>query len=1132
MRIQRPTWRLHLGLILILGATTSSLLAQKVAINWHSDIQSLPQAKQSQPLTTLKQVILDVEKKHDIKITYQSSLIEQQTVSSSQAQQLMATPKSQLERDVLQLVEPMGLQFRHVSGNYYVLQRQPSVPEMKQQSPAPPIPRLQPQLIDRLSSTRVIGPLDEVSVTGQVVDLSTGDPLPGVNILERGTTNGTLTNSDGSYSLTVANQNAVLIFSFIGFLREEVPVGNQTVIDVNMAPDIQSLQEVVVVGYGTQRREEITSAVVQVDAEDFNQGNVNNTQQLLQGKVAGLNIAREGGDPNQPFRIRLRGLSTLGANAEPLVIIDGVIGGSIDAVDPSDIESINVLKDAAAGAIYGTRGSSGVIIITTKSGKGAVGPSLEYRGFVAVESIANSIPVANREQFLENGGLDLGSDTDWLKEVSRDAVTHVHNVSFANATEGGLSYRASVNYRDVAGVVDGTGFEQLNGRINVTQRLLDDRLKLTSIVSVTDRDADIGFAQSLRYALTFNPTAPIFENRTAEQLGRNPNQFGGYFETGVQDVFNPVALNALNSRTEERRVLLANFKAELEPVDGLVLGANYSTQATNQNEGNFFASTAQFSGAGLNGRASRVARSETSDLFELTATYSNEIGALRYEALGGYSYQQFDFQNISASNTNFITNDIGFYNLGLGLGINNQEAGLGSNREEAKLAAYFGRINLNYRNLAFFSSSVRSEASSRFGANNRRGTFWAVSGGINIDELVNVSAIDQLKLRVGYGVTGNEPRERLAFLQRLGAVGRGYVNGEFVTAIGPISNPNPDLKWEEKAEFNVGVDFVLANSRVSGSIDYFIRNTSDLLNVIDVPSPPNIFGRSLLNLGELETSGIEFQADWLVVDGTNFQWNLGGNISTFRTTLVNLNDQESFITYEGNLGAPGLAGIEPIIVEEGKRLGQIRAGVFAGYNETGQTLIINQETGEATTERNLDRDGVIVGNGLPDFTFGINNTFVYKNFDFNFFLRGAVGHSLVNIQRAYWEHPGLGGRQNFVVTDNFNPADTELDAYHSGYVEKADFMRLDNATLGYTMDLPEGSLIRGLRFFLSGNNVFTITGYSGSDPEVRYADVGPIEGGNTGATFSSGENILVPGIDRRVTYLPTRSFTVGVNIKL
>lgn len=973
----------------------------------------------------------------------------------------------------------------------------------------------------------------ESTITGTVTNPESV-PVAGASIVIKGTTSGVATDFDGNYSID-ASPDDVLVFSYIGFLGQEVSVEDQTTINISLDEDVAKLEEVVVVGYGTQKREEVTSAITRVDAEDFNNGNVNSPSQLLQGKVAGLSIAREGGDPNQPFRIRLRGLSTFGANSEPLVIIDGVIGGSISAVDPSDIESINVLKDAAAGAIYGTRGSSGVIIITTKSGSGLAKAELEYNSYVAAESLTNIIPVANRQQFLDNGGLDLGSDTDWLKATTRTAISNVHNIAFTNSTQDGLSYRASVNYRDLEGTTRGTGRKQLNGRINVSQRLMNDKLKITGIVSATETKANIGFRQAPRYALTFNPTAPIFENRTAETLGRDPNQFGGYYETGVQDVFNPVAINELAKREQDIRILLMNFKADYEIAKGLTSSINFSRQTTTTLGGEFFPNTAIFGGSGVNGRASKFVDDEKSTLVEFTTTYASSVGEFNYNLLGGYSYQQFDFQSLSASNTDFITNEVGFDNLGLGLGISKQQANVGSSRNEAKLSALFGRFNLNYQNTAYLSASIRSEESSRFGPNNRRGTFWAVSGGLNLEKIFDAPSINLMKFRAGYGVTGNEPVGRLEFLQRLGAVGQGFVNGEFVTAIGPISNPNPDLKWEEKAEFNIGLDFAIFNSKLSGSMDYFIRNTTDLLNVVDVPSPPNIFTSSILNLGELETKGFELQLNYAAVDNDNFSWDVGGNISTFKTVLVNLNDQDEFITFEGNLGAPGLAGIEPIIVEEGAELGQIRAGIFAGYNELGQTLIINQETGEPTTERDLDRDGVVVGNGLPDFTFGVNNTLNYKNWDFNFLLRGAVGHSLVNIPRAYWEHPGLGGRQNFVVTKYFNPEDTELDAYHSGYVEKADYLRLDNATLGYNVNLGDKSPIKALRLYLSGNNLFTLTGYTGSDPEIRYADVGPTEGGNTAPVFGTigrTENILVPGIDRRATAFPVRTITFGLNIKL
>ncbi len=955
------------------------------------------------------------------------------------------------------------------------------------------------------------------TVNGTVKDIN-GQPLIGANIIEKGTSNGIQSDFDGNFTITVSDANAILVVSYLGYINIEVPLKGQTNIDLILEEDTSQLDEIVLIGYGTQKKEEITSSIVRIDAESFNAGNVNDANQLLQGKVAGLNISKVGGDPNQPFAIRLRGLSTFGANAQPLVIIDGVIGGSIDSVDPSDIASINVLKDASAGAIYGTRGSSGVIIITTKSGKGESKPVLEYRGYMAVENLGNIISIANREQFLANGGLDLGSDTDWLDETTRTAVSNVHNISYSGSSQNGLNYRASVNYRDIEAVTNGTGFDQLNTRINVTQKLFDDKLKLTGIISNTDRHSDIGFSQAQRYALTFNPTAPIFDTD------------GSFFETGAQDVFNPVAITKQNLREEERTTLFTNFKADLQLVNNLIVSANYSREVTNILKGEFFPSDAQFRGLARSGFAARSSDRNTSNLFEVTTTYNGKFNDFNYNVLGGYSFQKFDFQGLSASNSDFITDEVTFNNLGLGLGITDlNNAHIASFRQEAKLSSIFGRFNLNYKNLAFLSASVRNEESSRFGANNRNGTFWAISGGLSLNEIFDIPELNQLKLRAGYGVTGNEPIERLAYLQTLNSVGSGFINSEFITAIGPTSNPNPDLKWEEKAEFNIGLDFELLDSKLSGSFDYFNRTTSDLLQIVDVPSPPNIFEETLLNVGELETKGFEAQINYTVIKNDNFSWDFGGNISTFETTLITLNNEDQVIQFRGNLGAPGLNGILPIVIEEGAEIGQIRAGVFAGYNDAGQTLIINQETGEATTERDLDRDGVIVGNGLPDFTFGLNNTFKYKNWDFNVFLRGAVGHSLVNIPRAYWEHPSLSGRQNFVLTDNFNSEDSELDAYHSGHVEKADYLRLDNATLGYNINLPKNSPIQDLRVYVSTNNLFTITGYSGSDPEVRYSDPGPSTEGNADPSF--GGDILVPGIDRRVNYLPTKTFTFGVNVK-
>lgn len=927
-------------------------------------------------------------------------------------------------------------------------------------------------------------------------------PLPGATVLVKGSNIGTTTDFDGNFSIE-ASQNDILVISFIGFSTQVVTIGNQTDLTISLLPDTE-LDEVILVGYGTQKKEELTSAITKIESKDFNGGNINDPTQLLQGKIAGLNIARVGGDPNKPFNIRLRGLSTFGANAEPLVVIDGVIGGSLDSVDPSDIESINVLKDASAAAIYGTRGSSGVILITTKSGKGISQSGFEYRVYASNEEISNIIPMASTSQFLSNGGLDLGSDNNWVDLVSRNATSVVHNLAFTGSGDNGLTYRASLNYRDVEGILNTSAYEQINGRISVSQSFLDDKVRFQGNLGITSREASLGFTDALNIALIFNPTAPIY------------NEDGSFFQNKVQDSYNPVAINEKSKNDQEKNTFLANFKLDFDLIDDLTLSASYSTQYKNSFRGIYYDNDAFWRGLGDNGFAQRIHDEEKFSLSELIATYRGELNDFSYEILAGYAYQEFTYQGTNAINRDFLTNEVGYNNLALGLGINDNKGFMGSYKEEAKLASAFARLNLNYQNFLYFSASFRNEDSSRFGPNYRTGSFWATSAGIDINKLFDIQGVDQLKLRAGYGVTGNEPTQRYAYIQKLGALGQGFINSEFKTSIGPQSNPNPDLKWEEKGELNVGIDFIALDSKLSGSLDYFNRTTSDLLRDTPVSSPPNIYTSTLLNLGELETTGFEVAFDYSAISKDDFSWNVGFNLSNFEVKLINISDQEEFVTYSGNLGAPGLNYTYPIVLEEGSVLGNIRAGVFAGYDDQGRTLIINQETGEPTLERNLDRDGVIVGNGLPEYSFGISNNFTYQNWDLNILLRGVTGHSLVNIPRAYWEHPGLSGRQNFAFTKYFNPDDSELDAYHSGMVEKADFLRLDNATLGYTYSLPEGSKIDNLRVYFAGNNLFTITDYTGSDPEVRYDD---------------GGDILVPGIDRRTSeYFPTKTYTIGLNI--
>lgn len=950
--------------------------------------------------------------------------------------------------------------------------------------------------------------------------LAEGNPLPGASILIKGTNNGTTTDFDGNFSIQ-ANQNDILIISYIGFSSQEVKIGNQTNLTISLLQDV--LEEVIVTGYGTQKKEEITSAIVSINSEDFNGGNINDPTQLLQGKIAGLNVTRAGSNPNEGFTLRLRGLSTFGANAEPLIIIDGVTGGSLDSVDPADIESVNVLKDAAAAAIYGTRGSSGVIIITTKSAKGLAKPGFEYRGYFSSEQISNRIQYASYDEFLSYDGLDLGSKTDWVDEVTRTAMSNVHNLAYSGRNENGLGYRVSLNVRDVEGIQTTSGFEQVNARVNVNHKLLDDKLRIQANLGMTSRDASLGIERALTSAQSFNPTAPIY------------NSDGTFYQNnGVDRSYNPVAINEQSVWDQDTNTMLANFKADYDLTSNLTVSASYSSQFKTMTDGKFYDNDALWVGLRYKGRAEKTISDEKFNLSEFTATYNGEVNDLNYEVLAGYAYQEFIYSNQYAYNTDFLSNEPGYNGMGFGLGILNGEAGMNSLKQESKLASAFARLNLNYQNLAYFSASIRNEKSSRFGSNNRSGNFWAASAGVDLNKLFDINGVDQMKLRVGYGLTGNEPNQYLAYLPTLGNaldplgnVVNGYVNGNYVTAIGPVSNPNPDLKWEEKTEFNIGIDFIAFDSKLSGSLDYFERTTSDLLRMTPVASPPNIFGETLLNLGELDTNGFEIALNYSAVSTADLKWDVAFNMANFDVTLVNLSDQDNYVVYSGNLPA-ALNQTFPIVLEEGQRLGNIRAGIFAGYDSDGKTLVINQETGQPTTERDLNRDGVIVGNALPDYTFGLNNTLSYKDWDLNIMLRGATGHSIVNATRMAFEYSELSGKQNFVKTEFFDADNKEsAGVYHSGHVEKADFLRLDNATIGYNFEMSESSKIDNLRLYVAGNNLFTITNYTGADPEVRYTERSWVQGAEIDTTV----DILSPGMDKiEFGYFPTSVYTIGVNI--
>lgn len=942
------------------------------------------------------------------------------------------------------------------------------------------------------------------TITGTVRGAADDAPLIGASILVKGTSTGTVTDLDGAYEI-VASSDDVLVFSYIGYQETEITVGDQTQINVTLSEGAQQLNEVVVLGYGTAERKEVTNSVASVDEEDFNKGNVNDPAQLLQGKVAGLSIAKPGGDPNAGFNVRLRGLSTFGANSQPLIVIDGVLGGSLQTVDPNDIESIEVLKDGSAAAIYGTRGASGVIIVTTKRANISDGARIDFNSYAAIEQVARFVPNSTPEQFVEAGGIDNGAETDWLDLLTRTGNSQVYNLSAYNSTKSG-SYRVSVNYRDIEGIALKSGFDQINGRLNLTQRAMNDKLRMSFDLAVTKRNAQFTPYESLRFAVIADPTAPIYNNNDPDQ---------GYWEPNTPEYHNPYGISQEVTDDGVFKTLLGNVRANYEFLPGLNAEIFYSQQYESDLRSQYFSSKTRFTSAnGQRGRANKFSEDRKNELLEITGSYKREFGKLSLNTVVGYSWQEFLFENFNAFNTNFITDDLLYNSLELGLGTalgSDATAGMNSQKEESRLIAFFGRAILNFDDTFFASLAIRREGSSKFGPNNRWGNFYSLSGGVDLVKAVGVP-LDVFKLRVGYGLTGNLPNQNYEYTTRLSRGSRIFFNNSrFLQGVNFASNPNPDLKWEQKAETNIGLDFAFMDNRFSGAIDYYVRNTTDVLQSISVPVPPNFFPNTLQNIGELKSNGLEVSLDFAAISNENINYNTGIVFSTFNTELVTLDGEREQI-FIGNLGPPGLNGINVIRVKEGEEIGDIMAPLFEGLDDSGRRIITDQN-GDGTISQ--EDDAVKVGNGLPDFELSWNNSVRIGNFDFSAVIRGAFGHSLVNINRAYYESPAASNNYNPVRTDLYLPELTEGESWNSYYVEEADFIKLDNASVGYNFDL-NSSTVRSLRLYMAAQNLFVITDYTGVDPEVRYSYGSP----------------LAPGVEDRNSYFRTRTFTFGLNIGL
>ena len=1005
----------------------------------------------------------------------------------------------------------------------------------------------------------------QTAVSGTITDADSGDPLIGASILVTGTSTGTVTDFDGAYTLNVPEGAESLTISYTGYATQTVPFTGQTTVDLALTSG-ELLDEVVVVGYGTVTQRQVTSAVTSIDSEDFNAGNINDPTQLIQGKVAGLTISKPGGNVNGGTTIRLRGLSSFGGNQSPLIIIDGVVGANLNTVDPADIESVNVLKDGSAAAIYGIQASAGVIIITTKRGRSGQG-QIDYRGYVSAESIAAAPPVANREQYLNElervGDLfrsrvedpsdlstgaeiraanDFGGETDWIDEVTRTGISHVHNLSYSGGTDN-TTFRASVNYRDIKGIgVTNDGFRQLNGRVNISQRALNDKLNLTLDVTATDRDADLFNNNAFRYAITYNPTAPVFADQEGfnvpDEIRQNSNVgFGGYFEANNFDYFNPAAIAQLTRRNEQTSSLLYSIGANYSILDNWSVNLNYSRNRSQRNGTSTASQASRFAGAAnpegnplTAGFAERFFFDNRNDLFEATTTYDLELGANNLELLAGYSWQEYNDDNFTSGGFGTVSDAFGANNLGQltarGLGT----IQTGSGRGEYRVIGFFGRARLGIGTAYNVTASVRRDGTSRNSPDNQYDWFPAISASADLVDALTLSGPNELKLRVGYGITGSLPPNNYDFLQRFNGVSQYPQGGAYTTAVGPISNSNTELKFEKKGEFNAGVDFAFLDYRLTGTVDYFIRRTRDLLVTAEVPSPPFLIPtiQANLNNADLVNNGIEVSLGYQIEFAGKGSWEPRINFSSINTRLEDNGEAPDFSfnnNQEIQSTTPGSPG------QNGDPIGRLVFGADFGGLYTRQLDV--DATLASNSNSYVYRDEgakVLVGNGLPDFSLGFANSISYGAVDFSFFLRGDFGHDLANLPRNFYGNAGNAASRpidNILLTDLYQPNITAAPQFSDYFVEDASFLALDNAQLGYTFSLGGNSGFSSLRFYVAGQNLFYITDYTGVDPNVRFFD-----DVNGNGFVDGGESTLAPGIDRRSTFFRTRTVTFGMAVGL
>ncbi|MDD6837898.1 MAG: TonB-dependent receptor, partial [bacterium] len=953
------------------------------------------------------------------------------------------------------------------------------------------------------------------AIKGKILD-ENGEPIIGANVVEKGTTNGTITDLDGNYTLTVNNlKNAVLQVSYIGYNTVETPVKGQKTLDVKMASSVVNLGEVVAIGYGTQTRKEITGSVANVSQENFNKGVNRDAADLLQGKVAGLQITSGSGDVTRDSQIRLRGTSTLQNDQGPMIVIDGVPGGDMSTVSPSDIESISVLKDASSAAIYGSRAAGGVILITTKRGSGAK-TTINYDGYLTVSGVANKPDMLNAQEWREINkqlGNDISvydkynADSDWFDALLRTGVSQNHSLSLAGGSSKS-NYRASYTYLDRKGIARDNWMKRHSFRFQFQQRAINDRLRIGLTGAGTLTDSQGTFGDYFIAAYNNPPVIPIY------------NEDGTYF-TGNDNAYNQgnmVKAQDENYKLKKNNYFYGQGDLQFEIIQGLNVKANlYKSRFSSDNSNWESPDNALGGGSGnslgdsSNGYARRSNFSWDRELMEWTANYNRAFGAEekhKLDALLGYSWESNAYQSQSSMATNFAIASMGANSIQTG---NDLKIGnVTSSKNEYKLISFFARAHYSFDERYMITATVRRDGSSKFGANHKWGWFPSVSAAWGLSQegfMKDIKWINDLKLRAGWGVTGNQdglmPYKSLELYQ---AYGTYYDNGGSSTAFRITQNANPDLKWEETAMFNIGIDFSLFNGRLGGTIEYYDKKTSDMLYNYSVPTPTYVYDKIAANVGDMSNKGIEVMLNLDVIRNKKFSWNTSINLAHNKNKITKLSNDlySTDRVYVGDPWIRGASGVTSHIVEEGYPVGQFFMLKCEGIDSNGKFIMVDLN-GDGQIS---DDDRTYCGSAQPDLTFGWNNTFSWNRWDASFFIRGSLGQKVLNNPRAAY------GNNTYVAGANAMKGDDLLTLHENSrvssyYLENGSFARLDNMSIGYTFDTKKIDWLSKARVYVAAQNLFVITSYSGLDPEVENYRGEP---GDNNAGLS-------PGIEPR-NYMP------------